>query len=59
MAPGLISNEINGTSMVSRMYCSVPHVEQAYRRKMSQEMDNFMRPKFYALTITDINNQVC
>nr|XP_049698343.1 protein purity of essence isoform X3 [Helicoverpa armigera] len=39
----------------SRIYCEVPYIEQAYRR-LSQD-ESSMRPKFYALTSADINNQ--
>ncbi|KAJ0180973.1 hypothetical protein K1T71_003058 [Dendrolimus kikuchii] len=39
----------------SRIYCEVPHIEQAYRR-LSQD-ETSMRPKFYALTNAEINNQ--
>lgn len=64
IAPGLTSNEdlskyppgtVSGTT---RIYCSVPQVEQVYRRRTSQDLDMSMRPKFYALTNTDVNNQV-
>ncbi|KAF9412274.1 hypothetical protein HW555_009165 [Spodoptera exigua] len=39
----------------SRIYCEVPQIEQAYRR-LSQD-ETSMRPKFYALTNAEINNQ--
>ncbi|CAH0600763.1 unnamed protein product [Chrysodeixis includens] len=39
----------------SRIYCEVPYIEQAYRR-LSQD-ESSMRPKFYALTNAEINNQ--
>ncbi|XP_060810461.1 E3 ubiquitin-protein ligase UBR4 isoform X2 [Amyelois transitella] len=39
----------------ARIYCEVPFIEQAYRR-LSQD-ETSMRPKFYALTNAEINNQ--
>ncbi|CAH2989845.1 unnamed protein product [Chilo suppressalis] len=39
----------------ARIYCEVPYIEQAYRR-LSQD-ESSMRPKFYALTNAEINNQ--
>ncbi|KOB63651.1 putative ubiquitin protein ligase E3 component n-recognin 4, partial [Operophtera brumata] len=39
----------------SRIYCEVPYIEQAYRRLSHDETS--MRPKFYALTNSEINNQ--
>ncbi|CAG9783229.1 unnamed protein product [Diatraea saccharalis] len=39
----------------ARIYCEVPYIEQAYRR-LSQD-ETSMRPKFYALTNAEINNQ--
>ncbi|XP_047525824.1 E3 ubiquitin-protein ligase UBR4 [Pieris napi] len=39
----------------TRIYCEVPFVEQTYRR-LSQD-ETSMRPKFYALTDTKVNNQ--
>ncbi|XP_041973883.1 protein purity of essence isoform X2 [Aricia agestis] len=61
IAPGLaqpttetgVKND-NG-QLKSRIYCEVPYIEQAYRR-LSQD-DSSMRPKFYALTNSEINNQ--
>ncbi|KAI8429562.1 hypothetical protein MSG28_000184 [Choristoneura fumiferana] len=39
----------------ARIYCEVPNIEQAYRRLAQNETS--MRPKFYALTNSEINNQ--
>ncbi|KAL0896018.1 hypothetical protein ABMA27_012006 [Loxostege sticticalis] len=39
----------------ARIYCEVPYIEQAYR-ELSQD-ETSMRPKFYALTNAEINNQ--
>ncbi|XP_068628453.1 E3 ubiquitin-protein ligase UBR4 isoform X2 [Battus philenor] len=39
----------------SRIYCEVPYIESAYRRFSQDETS--MRPKFYALTNAEINNQ--
>ncbi|CAH2243765.1 jg12683 [Pararge aegeria aegeria] len=66
IAPGLAqpSPDTNNTGvkttsdngeLKSRIYCDVPYVEEAYRR-LSQD-DSSMRPKFYALTNAEINNQ--
>lgn len=57
MLPGVVSSEVQGSSVATRLFYTVPHVEQAYRRCMNQDVDVFMRPKFYALTNSDINNQ--
>ncbi|XP_061383112.1 E3 ubiquitin-protein ligase UBR4 isoform X4 [Danaus plexippus] len=66
IAPGLAQptqdvNNINlkaatdSGQIKSRIYCEVPYIEQAYRR-LSQD-ETSMRPKFYALTNAEINNQ--
>ncbi|XP_028033464.1 protein purity of essence isoform X1 [Bombyx mandarina] len=47
-------NTTNGL-LKARIYCEVPLIEQAYRR-LSQD-ETSMRPKFYALTSAEINNQ--
>ncbi|CAH0722275.1 unnamed protein product, partial [Brenthis ino] len=39
----------------SRIYCEVPLIEAAYRQPTQD--DSSMRPKFYALTNAEINNQ--
>ncbi|XP_013144239.1 PREDICTED: E3 ubiquitin-protein ligase UBR4 [Papilio polytes] len=39
----------------SRIYCEVPYIEAAYRCYSQDESS--MRPKFYALTSAEINNQ--
>ncbi|XP_061716898.1 protein purity of essence isoform X2 [Cydia pomonella] len=41
--------------MKTRIYCEVPNIETAYRRISQSESS--MRPKFYALTNSEINNQ--
>lgn len=63
IAPGLAPGDSTqapacGVAGAARVYCHVPHVEQAYRRRVAQDADLSMRPKFYALTNTEINNQV-
>ncbi|XP_063828894.1 E3 ubiquitin-protein ligase UBR4 [Ostrinia nubilalis] len=66
IAPGLAqpSNDPNTNGarvmtengqMKARIYCEVPYIEQAYR-ELSQD-ESSMRPKFYALTNAEINNQ--
>ncbi|CAB3259165.1 unnamed protein product [Arctia plantaginis] len=49
------SKTTNNGQPKARIYCEVPFIEQAYRRLSQDEMS--MRPKFYALTNAEINNQ--
>ncbi|XP_069365949.1 E3 ubiquitin-protein ligase UBR4 isoform X13 [Maniola hyperantus] len=51
---GVKTTTDNG-QLKSRIYCEVPTIEAAYRR-LSQD-ETSMRPKFYALTNAEVNNQ--
>lgn len=71
ISPGLAqpSSEANNSGMKtttddgllkSRIYCQVPLIETSYKPShRSSQDDSSMRPKFYALTNAEINNQVC
>ncbi|XP_072935202.1 E3 ubiquitin-protein ligase UBR4 isoform X5 [Epargyreus clarus] len=54
-AAGAAKTTTESGQLKSRIYCEVPAIEQAYRR-LSQD-ETSMRPKFYALTYAEINNQ--
>ncbi|KAJ2946624.1 hypothetical protein O0L34_g12681 [Tuta absoluta] len=45
----------DGGLLKTRIYCEVPFLEMSYRRLAQDESS--MRPKFYALTNAEINNQ--